>query len=536
MRAGRTLTSQHTDALNRQRRIMALYDAIGRADGPWTTMDLATWFAHALSFADAPESMVDSVCWDCGYGNWAPYPSDVLPPHPHPTFTRWREQGVDFLQLLVEQTRKRSLECFWSHRIAEVDIRADGGLEMEQLNVIKAAHPDWLVKTWWWQGLWNLAVPEVREFKVRIIRELAERYDFDGFLIDFARHAPFLPVGRQWELRENVTDLMRQLRKMLDEVALTRGRPILLASRVSQNLDACHRDGLDVENWARRGHVDFFVLGSRSMEAGLQEFREAMGSAVKLYPCFDFHHSSDAYEGPSAEVLRGVASNWRHQGADGAVIFNIWPFPPAEGESKDASKPSAWEAQRLDSFEFGDRQRMRGLAKSFPVERRGGYPWTEGACNQNDHAQLPVLLAYDGRPAELALYCGEDREELDSRTGGARLHLVLSKGYYGCQPMQQDRPVPEDRLETRLNGAILDKGVYDFAWRDPQILFPEPQGPAGSLCSQPVNPEQRLLRIAYPVDLRRVKPGLNTVSVSVVRQAPHILRQFRIEKIELFLA
>ena len=46
---------------------------------------------------------------------------------------------------------------------------------------LKAAHPDWIIRTWWWQGMWNLTVPGAREHKVRVLRELAENYDLcDG--------------------------------------------------------------------------------------------------------------------------------------------------------------------------------------------------------------------------------------------------------------------------------------------------------------------------------------------------------------------
>jgi hypothetical protein len=146
---------------------------------------------------------------------------------------------------------------------------------------------------------------------------------------------------------------------------------------------------------------------------------------------------------------------------------------------------------------------------------------------------LPAFLPYGGRAVDVTLYCGEDRLALDSRSDQARLNVVLSKGYYECTPALQEPPSPEDRLETRLNGTPLEDGVYDPAWQDSQILFPEPQAAAGSLRQRPVNPEQRLLRISYPVPSASLRTGSNTVSVAVGHQAPHILRRFRIEKMEL---
>jgi len=79
---------------------------------------------------------------------------------------------------------RRGLEAFWGHRICEVDHH----------NPIKQAHPEWIVTTWHDEGMWKLAVPEVRAFKTAELRRLAERYDFDGFPIDFDRHIPVPPV------------------------------------------------------------------------------------------------------------------------------------------------------------------------------------------------------------------------------------------------------------------------------------------------------------------------------------------------------
>lgn len=528
-------TAGHEEAVNRRRRLGILYDALGGVSGPWTEMDTDTFIEKALSFADRPGNSVDMVCWDCALGNKALYPSGVLPPSDHPAARRWRHEGTDFLEKLVAASRARGLECFWSHRIAEVDT-GPGGLEMERPDEVKAKHPDWLIRTWWWQGLWNLAVPAVREHKTRIIRELAERYDFDGFVIDFARHVPILPVGRQWELRDNVTDLMRRLREALDTAAARRGHPVLLGARVGPDLDACRDDGLDIAAWSRQGQVDFLILGSRSMEADIAGVRDSTGDRVKLYPCFDFHHSSHAYELPSPEILRGLAGNWWHQGADGIVGFNFWPFHGLIGDPAEAPDPvlAAQERQNEAFLRLGDPDYLRGKSRTIPVERRGGYIWHEGSLNANAHAQLPALLAYDGRPSEIVLYCGVEIETLNNLDRDAALGVVLSKGWYGV-PHTQETPVPDDRIETRMNGILLENPGRDFEWKDPQILFPEPEGNAGSLFRRKVNPEQRLLKLAYPVAGSLLRPGRNIVGVSLAHQAPHILRQYRIEKVELHL-
>jgi uncharacterized lipoprotein YddW (UPF0748 family) len=60
--------------------------------------------------------------------------------------------------------------------------------EMKERNPVKAAHPEWLIRSWWWQGFWNYAVKEVRDYRLSIVREVAEQYDFDGVHLDFLRH------------------------------------------------------------------------------------------------------------------------------------------------------------------------------------------------------------------------------------------------------------------------------------------------------------------------------------------------------------
>ena len=109
------------------------------------------------------------------------------------------------------------------------------------VNPVKQAHPDWLLRCWWWQGLWNLASPAFRRHKIAVLRELAEQYEWDGFEIDFARHTPFLPPGRQWELRGHATAFVRGVREMLLVVAAARpgGAPILLAAKVPEDLAGC---------------------------------------------------------------------------------------------------------------------------------------------------------------------------------------------------------------------------------------------------------------------------------------------------------
>ena len=174
---------------------------------------------------------------------------------------------------------------------------------------MKEAHPDWLIHTWNANGYWNFAIEGVHEYKLSILREAAENYDFDGIELDFARVCPVLPPGHQWEYRDRLTEFIRATREMLLEIARKRGRPLLLAARVPENLEGCHFDGIDAETWAQEELLDIFVMGCRSFDVDIAAFRRiTAGTNIKLYPCIDDHHASDGYQWPPIEVMRGVAA------------------------------------------------------------------------------------------------------------------------------------------------------------------------------------------------------------------------------------
>ncbi|HHZ92812.1 TPA: hypothetical protein EYN98_21255 [Candidatus Poribacteria bacterium] len=69
--------------------------------------------------------------------------------------------------------------------------------------------------------------------------------------------------------------------------------------------------------------VDILTLGSPSIDCDIEGFRYVTsGHNIKLQPCHDDHHASDAYQYPPIEFFRGMAVNWWQQGADSVMTFN----------------------------------------------------------------------------------------------------------------------------------------------------------------------------------------------------------------------
>ncbi len=508
------LSAEHNKAVSRPRRIVVQYDARAQFGA-----NFKDWIEYIFAYIDEPGNQTDSVLWDINSASRAVYPSKVLERSERSGLRKWQDQGIDFVQELIDECRKRELEVFWHHRMNP----ADG---WHWVNPLKQAHPDWLIKTWWQQGLWNYAVPEVRQYKLDILTEVAQNYDFDGFHLDFARHVPCLPVGQQWEHREAMTDMIRRVRLMTLEIEKTRGRPFLLGAKVPRNIAGCHIDGFDVETWARENLVDIFTVGSRSMDVDLAGFRRiTAGHNIKLQPCFDDHHATDAYQFGPIEFLRGVFANWWQQGADGVVTFN-WANAPLElckkvGVNLDnlGDLNPGTPAQRQAYHEVGSPETLAFKDKFFAVERRGAFIWAEGYFNLNPDSPLPVTLANDGNLTSLPVQIGDNVRVYADRVRQVVVRAVL----FGAGE--------EDDIELRLNGVVLPLATRDHQWKDAHIFSPEPQPPAGGAGGYKVDPEQKLLRLDFTASPLQCRLGENQVDLRILDADPQ--HTIVLEKLEI---
>lgn len=519
------LSAAHLAAVDRPRRIFCQYDSASFEPPDLLGGNIEAMMRYRFGYADQPGSQIDAICLDVSNEGVAPYPSKILPMIRNPGLLRWHEQGLDYIQRMIEEGRKRQKEIWWNHRVNEVErghggFRIGGGTEMEERNPVKAQHPDWVIKSWWWQGHWNLAVPGVRQHKLAILTEVAERYEFDGFQLDFARHTPHLPPGRQWELRDGITRFVADVRAMLLARGAARGRPFLLAVRIPENLEGCRTDGYDVAEWARRNLVDIMVLGTRTMRVDLPSFRKiTAGTNIKLLPSFDGWHATDGYQIQSIEFLRGVFENFWAQGADTVGTFNWAAGSPALATEIGAKPGPA--PQELANSEVGSLATIRGKPRFYAAERRGGYPNGEGYFSQNLHAPLPVRLRNDGTPAEVSVYLWNPLPTPVSAT----LRLICFNH------------LPTDRLAVALNGHVLTPAHTDGAWKDPEIHSPAPQPPSVTPFTllKDVS-KQSLTRIDFPVPADALRHGANVVRVSVAgRGAFRTGSYIQVEKTELHL-
>ena len=407
---------------------------------------------------------------------------------------------------MIDESHKRKLEAFWSHRIATIDgphpykSPCDFN-DPSRENYLKKAHPEWTNKCWWPQGLWNLANPQLREHKLKFLRELIELYDLDGFQLDFTRHTPCLPSGKEWTNRGHATEFIKQVRLMLLEMEAQKGKPILLAVKVGENIPGCHVEGFEVERWADENLVDIFVLGGRTSDVDIESFKEITnGKDIKICPSFDGHHSSDGYYFPPVEYYRGVFSNWLKQGADSVAIFN-WACAHEE-KYDEYGFPEALKcpSQRKAVFEIGSLETMTGKSKMYVVERRGGYPWTGNYLYRNDDKPLPFTINGDHLEGNFSLLIND---KFTAEEYSAQMFFMLWK------------VSTEDIVDIFVNNTRLKIIDVDSAYKDGEVYFDKPQPACGNRynSAEPIAPEYNLLKVSCLVNPDLLIQGLNQIKI-----------------------
>ena len=527
------LTPDHRRAIQRQRRLMLHYDYTSATarNTPWGKKEVdqldEVIREYMAPYDDPNTRFVDTLVYELGEGYPAMWASNIVP-RAKVVFPKWWEAGIDPLEVLVRETKGRQREVFLTYRINGSDVEEDAEFADWQLSAMKREHPEWLIEVPWGLYVWNFAFQEVRDYKLRVLREVAEMYDVDGLQIDFARIPVLFPAGTQWENRDHLTAFMRELRLTLLEVERQRGRPFLLAVRIPENLMGCHFDGLEVERWVREGLVDLLVPGCGAAEVDIAGYRRLVAETpVRVYPSWDPIHPNDGYRQPPIEYWRGLYSRWWAQGADGVHIFNITPEDTVVG-----SPPGG----RLG--EIADPEGMRYRDKVFFVERRSGshgrevtgdpYQWETPRhmfFMTYMTAPLPALVSA-GDPADLLLKLTvtDDISSAGDRIEALLLRLLLSDPEAGKVRNQQrlkparlwtypgheavnEPPVQgiEKGIEVRLNNLLLENASTDDGW------------------------------LTFPVRARQVAPGDNLIGIRLKHVSEGSGGKIRVEKVELHL-
>jgi hypothetical protein len=179
------------------------------------------------------------------------------------------------------------------------------------------------------------SVPQVRQFKLSLLRELCENYDFDGLELDFMRYPSYFKLDQTTpeQRRQIMTDFVRQVRQELD-ATMRPGRRRWLCLRVPALLAGIDRLGIDFAAMADAG-ADMFDLSCSYFtvqQTDVAEVRRlAPNAAIYLEmthtpfigPALPAGYDSFPFVRTTPEQFYTTAALAYADGADGVSLFNF---------------------------------------------------------------------------------------------------------------------------------------------------------------------------------------------------------------------
>ena len=326
----------------------------------------------------------DAPCYDCHvqpiYGDAHGGPVAAWPKVTSNVKTLTREHRCP-LHLVTDFAHAHGVEALASMRMNDVH---DSFLGPHAMTTWKLTHPQYMVDT---QGMlpemelyataFDFRHEPVRQRKLEVIDDIGQRYDVDGFELDYIRHPVLFSRSMRGEPCTDaevdvITSMMRQVRRITDAAAQRRGRPILIATRTPDSFATCRDFGMDIGAWLEQDLVDILIAGGGYAPYALpltEWVAAAAAHGVPVYPCVNQAVANGVSGGSLLEGVRGLAANWYRAGASGLYFWNLGtPFGRLTGDELNAKRRS----QYACLYEVGDPQALIGTRKIFSVDRDCG--------------------------------------------------------------------------------------------------------------------------------------------------------------------
>ncbi len=366
--------------------------------------------------------------------------------------TAWQlaQKKVDPYRLWIARARRHGISPWLSMRMNDIHNVDDERSFMH--SEFWRAHPEYRRVRWraasWQDRAFDYGHAAVRDYHLKLVRELVTRYDCDGLELDWMRFPYHFVPGRERDGGELLVDFMRQARAILDAAGHRRGRRLRLAVRVPSRPQTAIAMGLDGARWAQLGLVDMVVVtpfwASIETDMPIETWRRLLPPRVTLAAGLELlirpYHAYKIQKN-SLETVRGAAAAMLERGADRVYLFNYMDSQTAMdsdegyrqvlrecGELKTlAGKPRRHIVTYSDTWAPGD-----ALGSALPKQAKAG-EWLT--------FRVPVGPAWQS--AEVRLGC-EGKPPVEVRVNGGGPCRYLGK----ASAARADEPWPIQEMHA----------------------------------------------------------------------------------------
>ncbi len=503
-----------------------IYNWDGAPHGHHPTPQTMEQFLHSM-YAPMENTQVGAHFWSMGQHN-ARYDSEVLERIDETTDRRYPnahaytfaenvlgmiERGEDPQAAAIQKGHELGMHVYASVRMNDNHFH---GMQVEDMpkskhgdiTPMRREHPEWLLgdgaQSDWFALSWNMAVPEVRAHRYENVRELCQKWQWDGVELDWQRHGYHLHKDYGYKLRYALTDLQRSIRQMTNRLADERGRPFYVAARVSGTLEMCKRIGYDIQAWVDEDIVDIIIPAASSGTdplLAIDEFKTlTAGTNIAVYGCI-YGGPDGPYVGPEPEtakrdmMLRGIASRHYTHGADGIYVFNFH----ADQEYRRALLTTIGSPDTL-------RRASKIYAAAHKIPRDTG-DWRGAELNDRIYAEVPTPLVH-------------------TMTGdGPSVAITISDDFLADPPKNIDLRI---RLEEWVAGDTVEVTWDGRALPEPRIAYTDVDSATGYAVSSAVWQ-------SYPLQPQDAPTGVHIVKIILRRRNPRLVPDLTLTDVELLV-
>lgn len=235
------------------------------------------------------------------------------------------DRGIDIYQVWIRRCRERGISPWLSPR----------------MNDAHNANMEWPIRnTTFWRtrkdlrnpgGTLNFEHQEVQDYTFALVKEQLDRYDIDGYELDFMRFDQYFPVNDATNYTHHLDRFVKRVHDYMTVKSAERGHKILLGVRVPTTPRAALSRGEDVGLWARSGWVDWVCASSPwrtpDYNTPVGEWRKWFGAAAgRITFLMGADHGVTAFKWERTDMTPGFYAGFADvawgSGADGVYLFN----------------------------------------------------------------------------------------------------------------------------------------------------------------------------------------------------------------------
>ena len=371
-------------------------------------------------------------------------------------FRKLADAGLDLVQIVLDQCHKNDMKFFAGFRMN--DRHAGSGEQRKfypRVQQMAREHPEWMLEEY--AGGVDYKYEGVRIAVLDFIVEAIERYDLDGIELDWMRWCHMFKSSEAIGNAPFLTDLIRKVRKLLDDAADKRGRERLaLGARIASTMDECTSLGYDVAAWIDEGLVDHICPSDfyhTDANMPVEDFvKLTEGTRCAVYPSI---HPSICWDNgaaiPGIEEYRAAATNYYAYGAHGVSPYNYmyhWAqirAPHYPGPADGWPRAMSYLTELKDAGRIAKSNRRYMFHPLWTGSREGHAP--TGAYKQD---KITLDRRADDPHGTFVFRIAED---------------LADKNLCATLEFKVTAMIHRDELEVRINGETIPAETIQWTWR-----------------------------------------------------------------------